>query len=132
MSFDIDMKQMKIDGNIVRFPTIHVGNVYNNIKNLNLDNITLQNISTVILAIMSVVDKYKDLTGVQKKAIVLDTLYYIVEHQISSVNHKNEIIMFIKLSAPLLIDNFISLDKRELRVKLRKTCSFKLCGCMNL
>lgn len=91
--------------------------------------LTSSNIVTILISLMQIVENY-DVKGTEKKAIILDVLDHLIDDTMDAEEAKNlkSLIQFI---LPSVIDTFISLDKKEIVIKLKKSLSkfFSCCGC---
>jgi hypothetical protein len=81
--------------------------------------VTVENISVILLILMTEVNKFKKLPGNQKKTLVM----LILSHFISELTQEDKqpvVRELLSLTVPALIDNFVSVSKGlELR-KLKK------------
>lgn len=79
-----------------------------------------EDITTIVINLMQLVEKYPDLTGEQKKNLVI----YVVKNFIKYKTNKKEhevLLTFVDIFLPTLIDNLVSVDKKEIVIKLKKT-----------
>jgi len=83
-------------------------------------------ITNVAIAGIQIVDNYKELNGKSKKYFIIQTIDKIIDDTIldkqEAENHK----IITKFTLPSFIDIAIKIDKKELRLKIRKKCS-KIC-----
>ena len=122
--FNIETQEIVVDGVSIAFPRIYASKIYNNLKNIiEGKDITRTNVISTVLQLMSMVETYKELSGLQKKGIVIDSLHNLVNEQITDISEKNDLILLIDLTIPHVIDNFINIDRKKLRIKMQKTCS---------
>jgi len=81
------------------------------------------NMGTITQILMILVDKYKYLTGSEKKAVVLQALDKFIntklEYLIELSNKKDDLILALD-TIPLTIDLFISLQKSKFKINRRK------------
>jgi len=75
------------------------------------DGLTVSSISSVLIKLMMFVERYKNLKGKDKKMLVLYVLKRIINESGDS-----DLISFVDLLLPTLIDNMISLDKGKLKI----------------
>lgn len=73
---------------------------------------------------MQIVEKYSKLSGEQKKSLVINVIKkFVVDHL--DGDNETELLIFIDTFLPSVIDVMISIDKKELAIKIQK--GFKLC-----
>lgn len=99
----------------------YVDNLYATLSESNL-SLTKENITTIVINLMQLVQKYPDLTGIQKKNLVI----YVVKKFIEDKTDKEEeevLLTFVDIFLPTLIDTLVSIDKKEIVIKLKKTFS---------
>ena len=68
---------------------------------------------------MQVVETYPKLQGYEKKDLVLQVLRHYVEDHLDG-DEESAVLLFIDLFLPSIIDGIISLDKKELVIKVKK------------
>tara|TARA_B100000427_G_C15370669_1_gene534194 strand:+ start:408 stop:725 length:318 start_codon:yes stop_codon:yes gene_type:complete len=84
------------------------------------NELTTANIMNVVLMSMVTLEKYKMLSGNQKKQTVIDILTFIVDE-----THQNdEFDIIIKALIPSVIDTVIEADKGKLKIKKSFLCCF--------
>lgn len=96
--------------------------LYNYIRSIvektQIDN---NNVIQVIVSLIQKVDSYKKLSGEVKKNIVLKTVKQFCNDNIpNNTDQKVSIILFIDMFLPSIIDVLVSIDKRELILKISK------------
>lgn len=106
-----------------------VSRLYEDAKDIySKQEITLLTIVNILTASMIIVENYEDISGLQKKQVVIDFLNKIVEDHVEGEEDRVALIMFINMSIPVVIDSLISVDKQELQIKaketVRKFCCF--------
>ena len=88
-----------------------------------------ENISIILLSLMNEVNKFKKLTGSQKKTLVIVLLTHFVT-ELASEENQPALREMIRMTIPALIDSFVDISKGlELKnLKNRFTCSIgKFC-----
>ncbi len=82
------------------------------------------NVILITTNLMQIVEEYPGLKGEQKKTLIIDVLKRFV---IDNLNDTEEtfVLTFIDSVLPYVIDTIISVDKKEIAVKMKK--SFKVC-----
>jgi Tfp pilus assembly protein PilE len=124
-----ETKKLQVEDVKVEFPTNTAKRLYEELKKIiGNGKITHSNVVTVLLSLMQTVEQYDDVHGVQKKALVLDTLNHLIEDQVSGLQEATEMKLFVRLTLPTVIDTFVSIDKKESQIKLKKGCG-KLFAC---
>ncbi len=72
----------------------------------------IQNISEVLIHAMTLIAIYPDLTGIQKKQLVIDALNRLVDE----TNYRDEVMdPILKSMIPSLIDNLINIKTGQFR-----------------
>jgi hypothetical protein len=88
------------------------------------DKITTLNVVLISTNLMQIVEKYPKITGSQKKALVIHVLKkFAVDHL--DGDDETALLIFINTFLPSVIDAMISIDKKELAIKIKK--GFKIC-----
>ena len=90
--------------------------------------INRENIVSIIVVMMQIIEDYKNLSGYEKKQTIINVLLNYVENTVSDRVEKAQILSFIKFTVPSLIDTIISVDKKELEIKT-KNCFKKFFSC---
>lgn len=124
------VKKMKVADIAVSFPLGAAERLYDELKKiLGTGKLTSSNVVTVLLSLMQVVEKYGDVKGIQKKAVILDALNHLIEDTLEG-QEATDLKLLVQLTLPTVIDTFVSLDKKEIAIKLKKTCKklFSCCG----
>lgn len=84
--------------------------------------VTKENITTIVINLMQLVEKYPDLTGEQKKKLVIHVVKKFIKDKTD--NEEEEVLLtFVDIFLPTLIDTLVSVDKKEIVIKLKKTFS---------
>lgn len=97
-------------------------------KNIeNNSDIKAKDIISFIICLMQIVEKYK-INGASKKDIVIRIINDILENNKNSIENVEFIQSFVKNILPSFIDTIISLDKKEIIIKLENTLT--KCGCL--
>ena len=86
--------------------------------------VTTVNIVLIATNLMKIVEKYPDLHVTKKKSIVIHVLKrFVVDHLDGEA--ESSLILFIDMFLPSVIDTIISVDKKEVAIKIKK--GFKAC-----
>jgi len=106
---------------------------------LNGNKLTNANIGSLVILTMKTIETYREFSGSKKKAIVLYIIQKVAYDQyneyVKTANLSEEeskelqdIISFTELFLPVMIDTMISIDKKEIVIKLKKSFT----SCLNL
>lgn len=71
---------------------------------------TVENVTVILLSLMNEMNRFKRLTGSQKKTLVILILTHFVT-ELTTEENQAAMKEFIKLTVPTLIDNFIDISK---------------------
>lgn len=99
------------------------------IENIFLEDggINSSNIISISIELMQLVENYKGLTGSKKKDVVIDVINLLLT---TNVRDKNELFVLkeiVDFTIPTIIDTIISIDKKEIRIKLKKCVNYLFC-----
>jgi len=89
--------------------------LYSYMKCVHHEKITPANLIVIATELMQIVEKYKGLTGPQKKMLVINVIKKVVNSQIDSDETKNTLNTIIDLTLPVVIDNLISAMNGEIK-----------------
>ena len=88
---------------------------------------------------MQVVENVEyNIKGEQKKNLILDVLNNLIDEQIDDKKEGNvqgeiDMKLFVKLTLPNIIDTFVSIDNKEVKIKLKNSNRLlACCGFINL
>lgn len=100
-----------------------VEELYNNLsKIIGEKNITTGNILPLVINLMKMVETYPNLSGEEKKNLVTQVLIIFARKNIKGET-QTEIIRFIDLFLPSVINSIISVDKNEIIINAKKSVS---------
>lgn len=106
-----------------------IDDIYNIFKDvIGTNGINVSNIAVVVVSLMQIVEKYGKLKGPQKKQIVLSVLNRTVDNFVTDADESEKLKLLLSISIPSLIDTFISMDKGEIVINVKKY-SRKLFSC---
>ena len=126
-----ETKKLQVENVKVTFPIIAAERLYEELKKvIGNRKLSRSNIVNVVLSLMQVVEHYDNVHGIQKKALILDALHHLIDKQISDSEEAIEMKLVVQTILPTVIDTFVSLDKKELEIKLKKRCG-KLFACFS-
>jgi len=99
-------------------------NLYNYIKKVHTEKITPMNVVVIATELIQAVEKYKNLTGIQKKTMVLSVVKNIVNAQMDTVEDKRAMDIIIDMTLPMVIDGLVSAINGGLKFDKEKMKSF--------
>ena len=111
-----------------------VEHLYNHIKAIHSEKVTAVNVIIIATELMMVVEKYKNLTGKQKKMLVVNVIKKLVNSQDYTTEERNALYMIIDFTLPVVIDNLVSAVNGQFTFNKEKTVSFfkkYICCCFN-
>lgn len=71
------------------------------------------------------VERMKGIHGTQKRDIVVNLFKKVIMNKVEDEEEQAELLLFVEMTLPPVIDTLIAIDKRELVIKLQKHC-----GCL--
>lgn len=108
-----------------------IDQLYGVMKTLAKDGVTPRNITGIVLSLMQNIQRVSNMKGSDKKEAVVYVVKKYIEVELDDADLKRDLKVFADLTLPPLIDEFIALNNRETRIKV-KNCLKKLlkkCGC---
>jgi hypothetical protein len=122
-------KAKKLGAEEVVYPSEAVERLYEELKKIiGKGNINSSNIVTILISLMQIVEKYQDVSGIQKKAIILEALELVINDQVTNEEEAKALNLLVEVTLPTVIDTLVSVDKKEIQIKIKKGCS-KLLKC---
>jgi hypothetical protein len=95
-----------------------------------LDNFTVDKLMEVLPRLIAHVQNYKNLTGPEKRSLVIRMLNHIID--ITDCPGDDEIWdPIMKRLVPSIIDSLIKVENKQLRLRKKQKCFGKLLGCMS-
>lgn len=91
--------------------------------------LTPANIIIIVINLMKIVENYADLKGPQKKQVILEAINMLINDTNDNVEDANDLMMLVKMTLPSVIDVIISVDRKNLRIKVKKAWKFLLSCC---
>lgn len=109
----------------IHLPSDLVNKLYNNVSVL-IEGKKIDTTNVVLIAtnLIQIVEKYPELKGEQKKALLIDVLKRFVKDNLED-EEETVVLTFIDLFLPSVIDTIIAVDKKEIVLKMKK--GFKSC-----
>lgn len=98
--------------------------LYNHLKSVHSEKITPSNVVLVATELIQLVEKYKTLTGVQKKTMVINVVKKLVNSQFDTPEDKKAMNLIIDLTLPTVVDNLINAINGNLKFDKEKVKSF--------
>jgi len=89
------------------------------------NDINTSNIIQLTINLMRIIEKYPNLTGTQKKETIIYVLKKVIKDNLDNDETKQNLLFFIDTFLPYVIDTIISVDKKEVVIKIKK--GFKKC-----
>ena len=99
--------------------------LYQKLQEVAKDGVTSSNITGIVLTLMQSVQTLGNLNGPQKKELVIDVVKKFIREKVDDENVKRDLQIFADLTLPPLIDEFVALNNRETRIKV-KNCIGKI------
>lgn len=84
---------------------------------LDKELLTSNNILDILLNLMIAIEKFENIKGEQKKNVIIQVFNIYLEDKDDVSNELKELVKFL---LPKIIDTFISIDKREVKIKVSK------------
>ena len=121
---DDSKSKLKLGNVTVTFPRVAAERMYEELKKVVGDGkLTTTNVITILVNLMQTVDGYVDLKGVQKKAVVLEAILHLIEEEVQDETEKEQFKQLVLLTLPSVVDSFVKLDKKKLKIKTKKVIS---------
>jgi len=116
-------KQVSISSNETteKFPLKLVEKLYTRlVLEMNFE-LSPSNITMYLVTLMQLVESITSLKGQDKKNLVIQVMEYLILEQIRDDNeYKEQLSLLVKLTLPELIDTLVSIDRKELKIKIKK------------
>ena len=88
------------------------------------------NITMYLVTLMQLVESVTSLKGHDKKNLVIQVMEFLIMEQIRDDNeYKEQLTLLVKLTLPELIDTIVSIDRKEVKIKIKKGVKNVLGGC---
>lgn len=96
---------------------------------INSKNITPAVMIDLMNRLIQIVEKYKNLTGQQKKMLVVDTLNKIINENVNDDMDKQNLMLLINAVLPHVIDSVVSAINGDMKFikDIHKKCFSKCC-----
>jgi len=97
-----------------------VDNLYNSLSRIIGDTkVTTTNVVLITTNLMQIVEKYPDLHGKHKNSLIIHVLKRFVKDHLDG-DEESTVLIFIDIFLPSVIDTIVSVDKKEIVVKMKK------------
>jgi hypothetical protein len=83
------------------------------------NELSTDNIMSVVVKLMKVIETFKNIKGSKKRDVIIDVLGRFVENNCNSFD-RSELTPLINLTLPSIIDTFVSIDKKYIKIKVNK------------
>jgi len=112
----------------LKFPLKLVEKLYKKLM-MRMDfELSPENITTYLVTLMQIVEGIKTLKGQDKKNLVIQVMEFLIIERIRDDNiYKQQLSLLVKLTIPELIDMIISIDRKKMKIKIKKIFSNCLC-----
>ena len=80
---------------------------------------------------MQLVESYPNLNGRQKKHVILEAINMLIDDQHDNVEDAAQLKSLVQITLPTVIDTIVSVDRKELQVKIKKYCGILFSCCKN-
>jgi hypothetical protein len=110
-----------------------IEHLYSYMKCVHSEKITPTNIIVIATELMQIVEKYKGLTGPQKKMLVINVIKKAINSQIDSQETRNILNTIIDFTLPSVIDNLVDAINGNIKFNKEKVQSFfkkYICCCI--
>lgn len=87
------------------------------------NKITATNIIIITTNLMHIVEQYKDLTGSQKKMLILDTLKKVINQNVSDAQERISLMMIVDMTLPHVLDTLVTAINGGLKFEKDKVIS---------
>ena len=94
------------------------------------EKITATNIVIISTNLMHIVEQYKDLTGSQKKMLILDTIKKVINQNVNDPQERISLMLIVDMTLPPMLDTLVSAINGGLKFEKDKVISgFKKLFC---
>ena len=120
---DVSSEDIKIKVTIGKLHE-YVDNVCKEIKKvLKGEILSSSNVISALLSCMQFAETFPKLKGYDKQYVILESIKRIIDEQDNDEVERENMKLLVCLTLPSVIDTFISIDKRELQIKLKTSCA---------
>lgn len=87
------------------------------------------NLTVILVNLMQIIETYPKLTGPQKKEVILGGINILIDDQNDNVEDAEILKLLVKMTLPNLIDTLVSIDKKQVNIKLKRLTSYIFASC---
>ena len=87
------------------------------------EKITATNIVIISTNLMHIVEQYKDLTGSQKKMLILDTIKKVINQNVNDPQERISLMLIVDMTLPPMLDTLVSAINGGLKFEKDKVVS---------
>ena len=87
------------------------------------------NLTVILVNLMQILETYPKLTGPQKKEVILAAINMLIDDQNDNVEDAETLKLLVKMTLPNLIDTLVSIDKKQINIKLKRMTSYIFASC---
>lgn len=98
--------------------------LYSYVVSVHSEKLNASNIIVIATELMQVVEKYKTMTGSQKKTLVINVIKKLVNSTVDDESDKKTLNTIIDLTLPTVIDNLINAMNGNIKFDKEKAKSF--------
>lgn len=121
------MSDKNIDNSVISTEMENINKLYTELKLfLGERHVSTENLIEIVFQMMKIVEGYKNLSGEQKKSLIVKVLTKILEEQLDNLelNHDTPVLKLSMQLIPYVIDKIIGVDKGKIFIKQKKQCKF--------
>lgn len=106
----------------------YIDKLSNEIEKIKNDNkpLDFSDIINILPTLMQIVESYKTKSGEHKKKIVIHSIENFIDSNYN-IDSAESFKLVIRSNLPTLIDTLIKIDRKELRIKMKKYQILKCC-----
>jgi hypothetical protein len=86
---------------------------------LGKQQLSTSNIMSVVVKLMKVIETFKGIKGSEKRDLIIEVMCRYVKNNYTE-NESIELTNLINIVLPSIIDTFISIDKKKIKIKINK------------
>ena len=102
-----------------------VENLYEDLKEILAGTkLNSSNIVAILVNLMQLVENYPKLRGQQKKQVILYAINMLIDDQNDNVEDTATLKLLVQSTLPSVIDTIISIDKKQLQIKVKQLSKF--------
>jgi hypothetical protein len=119
-----DLKAIEIIANVKPEPNsflIKLEQMVNYIKStIGNEKINATNIVIISTNLMLIVEQYKDLTGYQKKMLILDAIKKYINQNVSDVQERISLMIIVDMTLPKVLDTLVTAINGDIKFEKNK------------